>query len=354
MVGGRIGQGAESARRAARGIAVVALLLLTAGTARAERTDVLVLRNGDQLTGEIKTLKQGMLNFKTDDMSTLEVKWTAVARLVSIHTFEIELTDGGLYWGSFEDSGFDGKLALKGMERRHLFEWNNVVRIGSVKDSFWGRVDGSASLGFSYTKASGVGQASWSLDAVYRARKSQWALGSSSIVTSQSDLPTTRRADLTLDYSEDVGGRWFWTGGGALQQNDELGLALRTLVKGAFGRRLVQARTSELSVSAGLSVNRETPLEGESQDSAEGVATLNWRVFRHNTPKHYVTVSLNVFPSITESGRVRTNSDIRYRHELITDLFFELKLYVSSDNMPIDQLAGNVDYGVVTSLAYTF
>ena len=343
-----------SSRSAASAVVLFVLLLLTAGTSRAERTDVLVLRNGDQLTGEIKTLGGGILSFKTDDMSTLEVKWTAVARLVSIHTFEVELVDGRQYWGWLEDSGVDGKLALQGQRERHVFDWNEVVTIGPVNTGFWARVDGSTSLGFSYTKGSGVAQGNFGLDALYSARRSQWSLAAASIVTSQEQQSTSRRVDAALSYHEDVGGRWFWTAGGGLQQNDELGLDLRSSVTGGVGRRLIQTNTSQFSVTGGLAVNREQPIVGEVQDSAEGVLRVDWRIFRHVSPKSYLTLSMNLLPSLTQSGRVRSDSDLRYRHELIKDLFFELKFYGSTDSEPLDPLAGNSDFGVVTSIGYSF
>jgi len=52
-------------RRAA--FSVLAGLLSCAPAAAGKRTDVVTLRNGDRITGEVKRLDRGQLEFKTDD-----------------------------------------------------------------------------------------------------------------------------------------------------------------------------------------------------------------------------------------------------------------------------------------------
>ena len=43
------------------------------GAVAATRTDVVVLANGDRITGEILTLSRGQLEFKTDDAAFREM-----------------------------------------------------------------------------------------------------------------------------------------------------------------------------------------------------------------------------------------------------------------------------------------
>jgi hypothetical protein len=57
---------------------LVILLAVTAGllapTAFADKTDVVVLLNGDHLTGEVKGLSYGQLRFTTDNMGTVYIE----------------------------------------------------------------------------------------------------------------------------------------------------------------------------------------------------------------------------------------------------------------------------------------
>src|SRR5580765_2347113 len=93
---------------------MLALTSLLAGpTFAAPETDVLVLLNGDRLTGEVKELSQGKLKFKTDTMDTLYIQWDKVANLQTQQRLEVELIGGGRYFGSAEQSTESGQLQIK-------------------------------------------------------------------------------------------------------------------------------------------------------------------------------------------------------------------------------------------------
>ena len=49
--------------------------LLHAGGVFAQKTDIVILENGDRITGEIKRLEAGLLNFSTDTMGTVNIEW---------------------------------------------------------------------------------------------------------------------------------------------------------------------------------------------------------------------------------------------------------------------------------------
>src|SRR6476661_8087318 len=60
--------------------------------------DVVVLKNGDRLTGEIKGLQRGELKIKADYMAeAVRLDWTRIERIESKSTFLISLVDGQLF-----------------------------------------------------------------------------------------------------------------------------------------------------------------------------------------------------------------------------------------------------------------
>src|SRR6185503_6421110 len=77
---------------------IAVLILLVVLTARAKEVgDVVVLKNGDRLTGEIKGLRSGELRIKSDYMAeAVRLDWNKVERLESKSTFMIWLVDGKL------------------------------------------------------------------------------------------------------------------------------------------------------------------------------------------------------------------------------------------------------------------
>ena len=81
-----------------RTASIIVLIFLLVLTALAKNVDdVVVLRNGDRLTGEIKGLQRGELRIKSDYMAeAVRLDWAKVERLQSRSTFMIWLVDGKL------------------------------------------------------------------------------------------------------------------------------------------------------------------------------------------------------------------------------------------------------------------
>jgi len=76
------------------------VVLLIAGTVAAAKTDQVGLDNGNTITGEVKNLQQGKLQYKTDAASTIYVEWDHVHFLTSSSFFEVEDESGVFYYGS--------------------------------------------------------------------------------------------------------------------------------------------------------------------------------------------------------------------------------------------------------------
>ena len=66
-----------------------------------EKTDILVMNNGDRLTGEIKGLNSGTLFVNLDYISgTSSVDWAKVDHLESKQLFLVKTEDGSVYTGT--------------------------------------------------------------------------------------------------------------------------------------------------------------------------------------------------------------------------------------------------------------
>ena len=96
-------------------LVVAAVAMLGAPVARAERTDVIVLINGDSVTGEIKELDRGLLRYKTDSAGTLLVEWEDVVTLSSKDSFEVKTTSGGRFFGSLTASERESPSVVVGI-----------------------------------------------------------------------------------------------------------------------------------------------------------------------------------------------------------------------------------------------
>ena len=81
---------------------LITLLLVVVDVAVAARTDEGVLYNGNTITGEVKSLKQGKLEYRTDHAGTLYLEWDYFHFISSNTFFEVENNRGEFFYGTLE------------------------------------------------------------------------------------------------------------------------------------------------------------------------------------------------------------------------------------------------------------
>ncbi len=339
-------------------VAAWLLLACMASTpALAARTDVIVLRNGDRVTGEIKQLSYGQLEFKTDDMGTVYIEWDKIASLTTTQQLQVELADGGRVVGrSPTPPEQPGSLLLVDSDGSppSSVPMSSVTRMYTLESGTWyRRLEGDFSIGYSYTGSSDVAVLNFGANVGSRNEMRRWNLSIDGERTSQPTAPSTQRGEVLLSLERYLPNRYYREGLLALSTNRELGLDLRTLLGGTTGRYLLRSGQSEWRAGLGLAVLSEERTDGTSLQSVEGVLTTTFRVFRLDTPKTDLEFTLNVLPSLTESGRWRSGGSLDLRKEIIKDLFFEISLWGAYDNQPAVG-ASTSDWSVVTSLGYSF
>jgi hypothetical protein len=228
--------------------------------------------------------------------------------------------------------------------------FDEVIRITPIKETIWDRTDINLDVGYSFTKASTVSQLTFNGKVLYRAYRNSAQLNWSSITTDQEDKPQTRRRDLNLDGKHIFRNRWYLTTGLGLQQNTELGLDLRVSWKGGLGRYILQTNHSLFQSSTGASVNREYNQNAQNAYNLEGIFTLEFYRFIYQTPKFSLDSYLNVYPGLSDWGRIRSELDIKLQWEIIADFFWNITFYSSTDNRPPTGESSKNDYGLTTSV----
>ena len=336
---------------------LAAALVLSAPVGAAPKTDIVVFRNGDRLTGEVKSLERGMLSFKTDATGTISIEWDKVASLQTDQYLQVDLSDGRRHFGRASQAQPEGKLKLRVGSGSNIREVQlaEVVGIAPIEQGgFFDRLDGYVTAGYDYTKSSGVQQITYTGGLSSRDEKRQWAIDSSFTFISQSGQDDSNRYNIGAYNRRFLEDRWFVQGFGSFDGNDELGIDLRTTLGAAYGRFLRQDQKNDWAAYAGLAVTRENFSEQPTSESVEGVLGTQYWFFHYNAPEASLDAILNLFPSLTESGRVRAEGQLNARYELVSDLFFQLSLYGSYDSEPGAGAESKSDYGVTTSLGYSF
>jgi hypothetical protein len=339
----------------------VLLLLALQGPAFAAKTDIVQLKNGDKITGEVKGLSRGKLDYSTDDIGRLAIEWVKIARVTSSHVMEIETSSGFKYLGQLVASERDGLVVVDGPPVDTL-AIPSVVRITLLDAGLAQQLKAYLDLGSTFAKANQSITFTMSGNVEYRGRKYGSTLAFDSYAQGQESVPTTTRNTGSLSATRFLPDRWAGVLLTKAEQNDELDLDLRLTAGAGAGRMLHQSNQSDFSVGSGLVVTWEqfalAPGDSVSdegvQKNLEALFSASWDSFRFDSPKFDLSASLYVFPSLSTLGRVRGTFTTRVAYELFSDFNVGLNFTDTFDSRPPDVNAATNDYVTSFTIGWSY
>ena len=341
-------------------LSILGALILTQPTFAKSKDDVVVMKNGDRMTGEIKQLDHGLLAFKSKYMnSSVELDWNEVAALQTKDPFITTLTSGLRVTGpierSLEKENGKEKFVLGSNSQAMLVLPTQVIEIRQAEESIWRQVRGNADFGFSYATGTNPTTLSLSADAVYQSYKNVISASTSSQFSSQSNATNSFRYTLDSDYSRFFAHRWFAIGLFNFLKSDQQDLNWRTTYGAGFGKEIVRTDRSAFQMFGGLDYSHEQyfPSAGRnnSANSMEGLVGAKYSTFRFKTLD--VSWDGTMYPSITDAPRLRLSTGGNLKIELVKDLYWSFRLYENYDTKPPVNAPKN-DFGISTSLGFKF
>lgn len=338
----------------ARFLLLIPLLTAVCPLSAAPKTDVILMKNGDRITGEIKSLLLGKLEVSTDHIDTIYIEWEHIEEIVSATTQVIGTSDGVRLSGTLEKPDSADFVRIETPDGAISVDTDEIVAMYPVEAGFWQRLDLSAALGFSWDKSSQVGKYNLGLDAKLRDQRSISRGSLSWDLTTQEGQNATKRTytDFThLRFLQEKRLRVLFANA---ETNDELGIDLRLLAGAGYGWTPVHTQRSLFGLIAGLAVNREIPSTGAAETNLEGFGGLVYDYSTYATPERQFRVDLNVLPGLTDRGRWRARMNTTFKLEIVDDFFWSLSAYGTYDNEPLVSEASSSDYGVNSSFGYKF
>ena len=337
-----------------RGLPIALLGLFVGAAALAQKTDVLVLQNGDHFTGEIKSYNQGKLAVDTSGVGWIYVKWSHLVSIRSEKVFDVETIDGIHHFGSLAPSDPPGELTIVSGPDSLTVPFFQVFDLAPVFQSFWRRWEGSFDLGFNYTNSSKLVQFNLNGEATFRMRTAEVVAGVTSFFSRQNGETAAERGSVGLRLDRYLKCRWLLEIGVGFDRNIELGLKGRTSIGAGGGRYVVQTNQARLTVFAGFLANREQPVEGETAYTAEATVGGRYSYFMYDFPKITINASVQVYPSLTESGRVRLEAAASAKREIVSDFYLALSVFDSYDSRDPTTLQSKNDWGPTISAGWKF
>lgn len=350
----------EVQRKFGRVVLLVFVSFLLVLTAMAKNVDdVVVLKNGDRMTGEIKGLQSGELRIKSDYMAeAVRLDWAKVERLESKSTFMIWLVDGKLLTDVMRllptNSSEVPNFVIGSSAQTIRVPQLDVIRITPADRQFWRRLEGSIDFGFSFTSGNDQYQTQLAATTTYRTGDHSFTASVDSAFSGQTEGTSHIRNQFTFDYRKQLSRRWYVGGLFDLLRSDQQSLKLRTTVGGLVGRSLVQTEHTRLSVFGGVAGARENYSESigtPKSTNADAIAGADFATFRFSRTD--IRSRFSLFPSLTTPGRMRLQATSDLRIKIVKDLWWGFHVYENFDSKPPVRADKN-DLGVSTSVGWKF
>ena len=331
-----------------------AFVCLSILTVRAQKNDTIYLRNGDRISGELKKFEYGLLDLSTDAMQTVSIEFDRINTIHSLKFFEIRMKSGEKFFGHLQKSDVLSTVNVITVTDTLPKRLWDIILIVPIKRTFFQKIDGSLDLGLSYTKASDVFQYSLNFNLTHRTNFYSTRFELESILTDDGEKKTNN-STLGLDVTHYLPNKWFTSIIAQGQQNTELNLDYR--LQAGYGVGYDVARTNVIRFYAlgGLLVNQEHTIDiDDTSQNIEALLKLKLKWFKYRHPKIDVSSNFNTYTSITSFGRVRLEYNLSSKFEIVKDLFLNLQLYDYYDNETSDGSKANNDWGIITSIGFTF
>ena len=331
-----------------------------------DKTDLLIMKNGDHMTGEIKGLDSGVLYVSLDYVDgTTSVDWSKVARVESRQLFLVKTQDGSVYIGTIRTPETASEEPIKievlqtGEQPSSVFEQSKVVQMIATSDKFLERFNGEVSLGVIYSKGNQSTQYSLGSETVYV--RERW----NAQAAFASNLSSSAGANVSTRNSLSFGARhllpwnkWFYSGLGTFLQSSEQGIALQSTLGGGLGRYLKDTNRTTITLLGGMAwqnTHYNSTSAGSTVPTSENVAAgllyAEARLFKFS--KTNLDLSAALLPAMSDPGRVWFNTNASYYIKIISNLKWNVSFYGNWDSRPPHRFSGS-DYGTSSGLSWTF
>jgi len=328
-----------------------------------ENSDIIIMKNGDKITCEVKSLSSNTLYISVDYvLNTVSVDWSKVDRIESRQLFRVKTQDGKVHTGTLSAPKTPAQRpeeieVLEDANNKPItLERRRVVTVYQTSSNFWQRWNGQLGSGFSYTKGNqssqynlnsgiGYGVERWSAEANYGSNLSS---STGSTVSTRNQL--SLQAQRLLRWNN-----WYITGLVSFLQSSVQGIQLQDTFGGGIGRNIVNKGSVFFTAYGGFAWQdisyHQTVLQAPTQHVTMGLLGTHLKLFRFDRTS--LAVSANVLPAISDPGRVQFNLNTSYYVKLWGQLNWNFTFYGNWDNRPPPSFAHS-DYGTSSGLSISF
>jgi len=310
-----------------------------------------VLGNGNTLTGEIKGMSRGQLDFKTDDAGRLSIEWTKIAQITSIHSFEVELASGKRYYGTLKSpQDYDVQV---GPEKTDVIPMVEVVVVTPMDEYFWGKVKAYLDLGLTLAKSNSAMTLSGDGEFAYRGQHFGGAFDFNTYWQRDKNATTVGQLSMNLTGTYFIS-PWRLQLQLGYDHNDELDLVYRIDLGAGVAYPVVRNKWNELWLSTGLIAAQEQYKTGDPSVNFAAFVGEDWEAFIYDSPKLSAGISTQIIPVLSELWRTRGTVAAKVKYELFHDFFLGCNFSFTFDTKPPDPAASKTDYLLSITIGWSY
>ena len=318
-----------------------------------EKTDLLLLRNGDWITGDFRRMERGLVEFKTDAASTIRVKWPRVLTATTDKIFDIHLADGSRWVGSLLASDSLGQVVVRATRDTFEVDTRSVVDMIRIKENFWKRLDGSIDFGFDFTQQNAKTDVYVAATVRYEVARNRFKLHLNGSFSRQDSVSNITRSTLRLLYAREIRGLWFVALLGSLEENSQLSLDRRAAIGGGPGRYFVLNSRMALASYLAIYGMREKFTGEEARNNLPLGLVTDFQFWDWSGLSSDIAARLSVVPILNDSGRWQIRFETNLTQEIVNLLYLRVGLIEIYDSKPPTNANKN-DFSITTSLGFTF
>jgi len=316
------------------------------------QSDSLVLKNGDVIIGELKHMDRGVVTIETDySDSDFKIEWDGITEMYTITSFLITTSDGDRFNGTIRSSG-EKKVTVELEEGgTEDITFMDIVYLKSVDDGFWNKIDAFVDVGLDMTKANN--QTTFSTRSGIEYMAPVWSLGLTfnTNFTKQTEGPNTNRTDAALTGKYFLPKDFYIPVSVTFLQSSEQDLNARWNILAGAGYYVLHTNNLYWGFDAGASYNTENfmPDSIPNKNSFEAYFGTDLNLF--DIGDLNLATNIKAFPSLTESGRWRTDINFDAKYDLPLEFYIKAGISVNYDNKPVT-VGKEVDYVFYTGFGW--
>ncbi len=315
--------------------------------------DQVTMANGDVITGEILTLKEGKLTIKTPYNEALEIAWGSIVKIQSETPVEVVLTDGSRLQGILLVSE-EGVLQVV-TESAGPVAIGEMALITDINPPVVRAVtyEGNLEAGVSYLTGN-TDTASGNLSGLFvaRSKRQRFTLRANWNYAENDNVVNARDAGGSLKYDFFVTQKFYVYANTLLLYNPFQDLNLRSTIGGGGGYQFWDDVRKKLSFELGVSYVDENFRIAEDNAYAGGRWSINFDYW-------IIPDKINLFHfqegyfNLEDFKDMNLISEQGLRFMVLKDFYSSIQVNVSYDNVPSPGFK-STDTAVIFGLGYNF